>query len=383
LGAGNQINISMSGNTTSDGISDISVSRSGTVNYGVGNAANIQFNNTTTVSQAILQSADGGFQFWSNPLNAGWAERMRIDASGNVGIGVTPSSWQVTGGRKAIEVGSTGCGIYGFSQSNMLITSGNYYNGTNFIATTTGNVSYAQQIGGEHRFYTGSGTAGNAITFTQAMTLDVSGNLGIGTASPTARLHSYSAAGGSIIRMQTGNNANGAFADFRNDAATRMGLIGFVDATNLYVHNDGAGAILFDTNNTERMRITSAGNVLIGTTSTVGSANAVATNGFNSKTVTVGANATVTTSVPDGCICIISQAGFSSDGAIFAIKSTGGSQATAVIAQNSTGYGFGTTTDPNTGTCTDLWISATNTLSIKDKTSTSRNFMLTFISAGL
>jgi hypothetical protein len=95
VGAGNQINVSTAGNTTSHGIADISVNRSGAASYGVGLASNIQFNNTTTGSQAILQSADGGFQFWSNPLNAGWAERMRIDSLGNVGIGTLSPSYKL------------------------------------------------------------------------------------------------------------------------------------------------------------------------------------------------------------------------------------------------------------------------------------------------
>jgi hypothetical protein len=50
-------------------------------------------------------------------------------------------------------------------------------NATRFDATS----------GGAFRWFNApSGTAGNAITFTQAMTLDASGNLGIGTTSPSA-----------------------------------------------------------------------------------------------------------------------------------------------------------------------------------------------------
>ena len=46
-----------------------------------------------------------------------------------------------------------------------------------------------QRTTGEHQWYIApSGTTGNTITFTQAMTLDVSGNLGIGTTSPGSKL---------------------------------------------------------------------------------------------------------------------------------------------------------------------------------------------------
>jgi hypothetical protein len=45
-----------------------------------------------------------------------------------------------------------------------------------------------QQVAGQHQFYTApSGTAGNAITFTQAMTLDASGNLLVGATSRAAQ----------------------------------------------------------------------------------------------------------------------------------------------------------------------------------------------------
>jgi hypothetical protein len=43
--------------------------------------------------------------------------------------------------------------------------------------------------GGHQWFNAPSGTAGNTISFTQAMTLDSSGNLGVGTASPARTLH--------------------------------------------------------------------------------------------------------------------------------------------------------------------------------------------------
>jgi hypothetical protein len=51
----------------------------------------------------------------------------------------------------------------------------------------TGAATQYEQNAGTHKFYIApSGTAGNAITLTQAMTLDASGNLGIGTTSPNA-----------------------------------------------------------------------------------------------------------------------------------------------------------------------------------------------------
>ena len=95
----------------------------------------------------------------------------------NLGLGVTPSAWS-TSGNLQLKAGSnisagTGIGLY----SNSYFASGwKYIDST--LATGYG------QSGGSHLWYTApSGTAGNAITFTQAMTLDASGNLLVGTTS--------------------------------------------------------------------------------------------------------------------------------------------------------------------------------------------------------
>ena len=122
----------------------------------------------------VYQRANGPLIFGTNNT-----ERMRIDSSGNVGIGVTPSAWS---GFSALDIGSGGLGFYsaGMQQNS-------YYNGTNWIYKTTNLAAQYLQSGGVHRWWTApSGTAGNAITFTQAMTLDASGNLLVGvTAYPT------------------------------------------------------------------------------------------------------------------------------------------------------------------------------------------------------
>jgi hypothetical protein len=108
-------------------------------------------------------------------------ERARIDASGNLGLGVTPSAWGVF---KAFQFGTVGS----MSSGSGITTLGHnlYFDGTNFRYLTATNASFNEQTAGQHKWYTApSGTANNVITFTQAMTLDASGNLGIG-AIPSA-----------------------------------------------------------------------------------------------------------------------------------------------------------------------------------------------------
>jgi hypothetical protein len=96
--------------------------------------------------------------------------------------------------------------------------------------------------GGEHQWYTApSGTAGNAITFTQAMTLDASGNLLVGTTSGTARLDVRTSASQRVINAISTAAADSStygvyIAKFANDSTTAQRFVGFT------INNDGTGS---------------------------------------------------------------------------------------------------------------------------------------------
>lgn len=107
------------------------------------------------------------------------------DANGNLGLGVTPSAWSVG---KAIEIGYLGNAFLANSQNTNTITQNAYYNGGWKYASTAASSIY-QQNTGEHVWYNaGSGSSGSSISWTQAMTLDSSGNLLVGTTSANERL---------------------------------------------------------------------------------------------------------------------------------------------------------------------------------------------------
>jgi hypothetical protein len=142
----------------------------------------------TNAASAYRQLA-GAHQWFNAPSGTAgnaitFTQAMTLDASGNLGLRVTPSAWGSV--FPAIQFGPVGSASSGSGITNL--GHNLYYDGSDFRYLTTTNASLYQQASGQHRWYTAiSGTVGNTISFTQAMFLDATGNLGVGvTAFGTA-----------------------------------------------------------------------------------------------------------------------------------------------------------------------------------------------------
>ena len=263
---------------TEGGVEAMRITSAG--NVGIGTAspdANLTVNGAasfaagTALLPSIARASDLNTGFWfpaADTIAASTAgsERLRLDSSGNLGLGVTPSAW--AGNSKPLQ--SADASFWGTtSLTGYTSIGGNYfYDGTyKYIKTSTATDYYQYQ--GAHAWRTApSGTAGNAISFTQAMTLDASGNLGIGTTTPTVKLDALSSGNTQVGRFRTGGLDTTDIVSFeRNDSAVKAvinyngtdGAISFGTTTN--------HPLAFDTNNTERMRILATGAVGIGTSS--------------------------------------------------------------------------------------------------------------------
>jgi hypothetical protein len=196
-------------------------------------------------------------------------EQMRLDTSGNLGLGVQPSAWNSD--YKTQQIGGTSS-FYGRVNSNQTGVGQNWYRtgGGGYVYIKDGTAENYEMDSGAHRWYTAaSGTAGNAITFTQAMTLDASGNLGVGTTSPAYKLDVR----GSLYVQRDTNPTNALAVQLTNQTTSsnngcRLSFDAYnIGSSALGVPTDSASLAFYTGGvTTERARIDSSGNLLVGTT---------------------------------------------------------------------------------------------------------------------
>jgi hypothetical protein len=193
---------------------------------------------------------------------------VTIDASQNVGIGTASPTSKLTVNSGA--VGTAASFISSSVYSEISFKSGS--STTAYIGVNNADVVFE---------------AGNA----ERMRIDSSGNVGIGTSSPTARVHAYST---TAMKQLTVDGA-GAIKTGVNfsSSGTTYGQIYF-DNNSPYdmsmYQQYSTGSLIFGTNSTERMRITSSGSLCVGATATGSLSSAIVSAGYLYATNNVSAN---------------------------------------------------------------------------------------------
>lgn len=164
----------------------------------------------------------------------GGVEAMRIDSAGNVGIGTSSPGAKLEIGSLGVFRMQTGATVF-----NVTPTAG----ATDFLVSNTSNAA--------------SGFAWSTNS-TERMRIDSSGNVGIGTSSPGAKLHVT----GTEVRLQ----GSASFYSFYDTAGTTRAGYLQNNAGALNFVGELAQPMQFYTNNTERARIHAAGGLSVGTT---------------------------------------------------------------------------------------------------------------------
>ena len=186
-------------------------------------------------------------------FNTGSTERMRIDSSGNVGIGTAtpPLKFVVS------NAGAAGLEIDPTAVASAPVIQAYNRSGAAYTQLTYSALQHVFQISG-----------------TEQMRIDASGNVGIGTSSPAARLdlgaYTGPALGTTMMAMQDGwldIKTSSIVVGSRYLYGSTVYGRAFANVTGFNLDTGSAAVpLVFGTNNTERMRIDGSGNVMIGTT---------------------------------------------------------------------------------------------------------------------
>jgi hypothetical protein len=217
----NQSNLYLFGRNAGISIICPATSEEGSIFFG--NSLSVAYASINTGSGTTSVGGDMNFRVGSNTT------RMTITSSGNVGIGtVSPTRLlDVNGVIRTQNSGSAGAPSIELGTSAQ--GNGLFYPTTNTIAIATND--------------------------TERMRITSAGLVGIGTSSPVQTLHIKAPSGSTTgLRLES------------SGGTTNFDILSSEGDGNVYLYQRSNYSILIGTNNTERMRITSGGNVGIGTT---------------------------------------------------------------------------------------------------------------------
>ena len=224
-----------------------------------------------TKATALSTVTNNGVVYVNSSGQATTGSALVFDGS-NLGVGVTPSAWS---GFTALQM-ANGVGLSGASgSSNTQLTSNAYFNGSAWTYIANAYATKYTQVSGQHQWFNAPSSTG-AIIFTQAMTLDNNGNLGLGTTSPNI---SGGASGSQVMTISATASGRNGLLELKGTRVNSGDVVSYVrtfnnsgstpitDIQSIRGASDTTGSLAFFTSNTEAARIDSSGNLLVGTTS--------------------------------------------------------------------------------------------------------------------
>ena len=245
----------------------------------------------TTVD--MVKYKNGNFVINNNDTGAitsfgtGGSERLRIDGSGRVGIGTTSPTLallQTSGqiGNTSAIFGSNTTGV-SLIAADPIIGFNTYYN-AGFKAIATGGASYIDGGGAVFSFANAPSVSGQgtAQTFTTRMTIDTSGNVGIGNTTPNGKLEVASNIVGNgvldgIVMYQQADNTNTIQTYIDGQWANRVSYAG--GCCNMLLLNPDIGNVAIGTTANNGYKLDVNGTVRVSGNITTSGGAVFATNG--------------------------------------------------------------------------------------------------------
>jgi len=210
--------------------------------------------NNGSTQYATITSSATEFRLSSVPAAAvqtfytNGAERMRIDSSGNVGIGTSSPSYK-------LDITGSTARVYNDAATLLLQRPTNSRSGSISLTGTTGAIQYYAGTNGAgeassvaHQFYSDSPS-----TLSSLMTILGGGNVGIGTTSPSVKFqvnHSsdvaaINASGGGVTLGMSNSSANDVLLRMTNNSSNFYDIRNISSSSNFSLDYNGTSRMTF------------------------------------------------------------------------------------------------------------------------------------------
>ncbi|BAR14527.1 hypothetical protein [uncultured Mediterranean phage uvMED] len=246
----------------------------------------------SAAGDAVLRTTNGGNLLFGE----GTTERLRIDSSGRVGINdSTPDAQLDIGGDNAdIKLGGS-----------------QYFR---IKALSTGELTF------------------NDNDVNERMRIDSSGRVGIGTTSPSSLIHGEVSSGAATLTLKstaTSGEASVSLTGENSSGTARTAIFKYDSADLIRIGTSSGIAMRFETNDAERMRLTSGGNLLVGQTN----------GSFGTAGHILAAGGQAFHIIPNDTVLLLNRQ--SSDGEIVRISQDGNTEGTISVSGSTVSYNGG------------------------------------------